>query len=211
MAKAIEFHPKHSFLPATGHRARELGELLYFTGKRCTKGHLSPRYASSANCVECIGESRGKVIKNYRGKSSIRSPENQERAEKAFADGFVVYKSIKPCPKGHFERSVTTNNCVECSNAQNRKRKESLRWARIKKEYGIGKSEVEAMLHSQKFQCAICNDDISSAYHIDHCHSKGHVRGLLCSRCNQAIGLFRESLTFMERAAIYLRESNAAS
>ena len=205
MAKKLEFHHKFSKLPATAARARELGEVLYFTGKRCTKGHLSPRYASSANCAQCIASKRGQVEINHKGKSSKRSEENQALAVAAFNAGHLAYDSIDPCPSGHYKRFVSSNNCVDCSKSAMQSRSESAKWARIFKLYGLSKHDIEVMLHEQNYQCFICGDCIASGHHIDHCHTTGKVRKLLCSRCNQAIGLLRENSTFFDKAAKYIK------
>lgn len=196
-------------LPATKYRAVELGEHFYFTGKKCKRGHLSVRYASSSNCKSCIEEKRDKVFQNFRGRSSKRSAENQKLAEAAFLNGRTTYESINKCPKGHNVRFVTTNNCVPCSNEQTKKRKNAAKWARIKKIYRMTQDDVVKMLNKQKSLCAICKDSINEFYHIDHCHISGIVRGLLCSKCNQGIGLFREKLEIFENAIKYLRGQNA--
>jgi len=46
---------------------------------------------------------------------------------------------------------------------------------------------------------------------IDHCHSTKKVRGLLCNKCNQAIGLFGENEEKLNSAINYLRAQNATS
>ena len=206
MSNKLEFHPQFSRLPATASRARELGEILYFTGKRCTKGHLSPRYASSANCAQCIADSRGHVEINHRGKSSKRSEENQARALAAFESGHLEYEATDPCPSGHYKRFVTSNNCIECAKLAMQVRAKNARWSRIFKTYGLSKDDVELMLQHQKNECAICGDDISSGYHIDHCHTTGKVRKLLCQKCNQAIGLLRENAELFDKASKYIKD-----
>jgi hypothetical protein len=40
--------------------------------------------------------------------------------------------------------------------------------------------------------------------HIDHDHKTGLVRGLLCKHCNQGLGHFRDSTTFLHNAVGYL-------
>jgi len=199
MAKKHEFHPELSKLPATGQRARELGEKMYFTGKRCAKGHLSARYASSGNCSECIANARGKASINSSGKSTKRSVTNHAKALNALENGYLEYVPDSPCPKGHYRRYITTNNCIDCDVESRAKRSEKARWARIKKEYGLSEIEVKKMLNEQKNKCIICSFDIEASYHIDHCHKTNKVRGLLCQKCNQAIGLLKEneSLFFM--------------
>lgn len=211
MAKKHEFHSEFSKIPATGQRARDLGELLYFTGKRCTKGHLSTRYASSGNCVECIANARGKASINSSGKSSKRSAVNHESALQAIANGALEYLSDSPCPNGHYRRYVTSNNCIDCDVASRAKRSINAKWSRVKKEYGLSELDVTQMLNKQNCQCVICKINIILGYHIDHCHSTGKVRGLLCNKCNQAIGLFGENEEKLNSAINYLRAQNATS
>lgn len=41
---------------------------------------------------------------------------------------------------------------------------------------------------------------------VDHCHENGHVRGLLCSSCNTAIGLLRDDPAILRSAIAYLEK-----
>ena len=211
MAKKHEFHPEFSKLAATGLRARELGQTLYFTGKRCLKEHLSPRYASSGNCVECIANARGKASINLKGRSSKRSAVNHVAALAAIAEGSLEYLSDTACPYGHYRRYVTTNNCIDCNVESQAKRAKKARWARIKKEYGLSELDVAQMLNKQNCQCVICGINIQTCYHVDHCHLTKKVRGLLCQKCNQAIGLLKENEALFFRAAEYIKEHNATA
>lgn len=61
---------------------------------------------------------------------------------------------------------------------------------------------------SQGSVCAICCKPIEAlakTTHLDHDHATGKVRGVLCHRCNRAIGFFNESPELLERAADYIR------
>lgn len=207
MANKTEHHSEFSKYPATGYRARELGITHYFTGKKCSKGHLHLRYASSGNCVMCIEEKRGTVELNFRGKSNKRSQENQKLAEQAFNNGFTTYIPTSKCKHGHKERYIGGNNCVQCNAIQALKRKDHAKWLRIKKVYGITKDNFYKMLSYQCHKCSICSIElIDKNTHIDHCHISGKVRSLLCSRCNQAIGLFDESIDRFSSAIKYLKK-----
>lgn len=198
--------------PESQMRAKATGFKFYYTGKPCKKGHLSLKYTSSANCIKCIEESRGKAIINKRGRSSIRNPEDQALAENSLEKGFTTYNSLTECPKGHIERYVTTNNCVQCSDDQNKKRKHTLKWWRVKKLYGVTEKQFFKMIQEQEHKCSICEDKITEIKsHIDHCHSTGKVRSLLCSKCNQGIGLFNEDQERMASAINYLRRHSSAS
>lgn len=67
------------------------------------------------------------------------------------------------------------------------------------------------MLLTHNHQCAICGykqPDHASRHdklYVDHNHSNGKVRGLLCMNCNSALGHFKESLTILENAVNYLK------
>lgn len=210
MAKQYEKHPDFSKYPHSAIQARSLGEMYFYTGKRCSKGHLSLKYASSGNCVKCIEQRRGTVEINVSGKSTKRSAENQRRAEDAFSKGLTTYEPETPCKHGHSERYVGTNNCVKCNLEASNKRKEHAKWLRVKKEYGITKDDFFLMKKSQHSKCSICSTDLNEKNtHIDHCHKTGKVRSLLCSRCNQAIGLLDEDLQKIQKAADYIRSHDA--
>lgn len=83
----------------------------------------------------------------------------------------------------------------------------------VKREYdwkaqGIDLTHTEYlhMLDQQQHQCAVCNDACSTGKDlaVDHNHTTGKVRGLLCARCNRALGGFRDNLWLLSRAIEYL-------
>lgn len=102
----------------------------------------------------------------------------------------------------------------------------SRRWARLNSEkyndvkrqsrYGITPVVYRSILERQEFRCAICRRhraDTEKAFHVDHDHGccagerscGGCVRGLLCNRCNRALGWFSDSVELLEAALVYLR------
>jgi hypothetical protein len=64
--------------------------------------------------------------------------------------------------------------------------------------------EYEFLVAVQGGVCAICGQAEKRGLHIDHDHSSGLVRGLLCGRCNKAIGLLDENPARFESAKSYL-------
>lgn len=77
---------------------------------------------------------------------------------------------------------------------------------RLKKKYGVSLEDYELMLASQGGVCAICAEAPGKGVlHVDHCHTTGRVRGLLCHKCNKALGLFADSPERLHSAATYLR------
>lgn len=76
----------------------------------------------------------------------------------------------------------------------------------LKRLYGISVEEYNSMLEGQKFVCMICSEPCKTrkSLCVDHDHATGIVRGLLCNRCNRAIGMFKDDPELLRRAADYL-------
>ena len=60
------------------------------------------------------------------------------------------------------------------------------------------------MLDDQGGKCAICETQCATERElaVDHCHKTGKIRGLLCMRCNTALGAFKDDPLLLERAYI---------
>jgi hypothetical protein len=61
------------------------------------------------------------------------------------------------------------------------------------------------MLLAQAGLCAVCGEQ--PAAHVDHCHQKGHVRGILCFNCNGGLGQFRDRVDILQKAIDYLERT----
>jgi len=70
--------------------------------------------------------------------------------------------------------------------------------------YGISTKELNKIYKKQEYKCAICYTE--SKLVVDHCHSNGHVRGLLCSNCNTALGLLKDNPITLQVAIVYLED-----
>ncbi len=72
------------------------------------------------------------------------------------------------------------------------------------KNFGITENDYTSMLESQNGQCAICDGPPDGRWKrlaVDHCHTSGEVRGLLCMVCNTMLGRFE---TRQDRILQYL-------
>jgi hypothetical protein len=76
----------------------------------------------------------------------------------------------------------------------------------LKRTYGLTVEQYRAMLETQGGVCAICKQPRpeNRTLHVDHDHGTGEIRGLLCFRCNNALGDFEEQYQLFQRAANYL-------
>lgn len=76
--------------------------------------------------------------------------------------------------------------------------------------YGITVEDYDKMFKAQRGRCAICRttevgQTTKKNFCVDHDHKTGKVRGLLCFRCNRALGLFYDKAHVVAKAAEYLR------
>ena len=75
----------------------------------------------------------------------------------------------------------------------------------MKRKYGITYEDFLEMRDKQGGVCAICGGDNGDKHlAIDHCHTTGKIRGLLCNNCNTAIGMLQDDPTLLNKAVEYL-------
>jgi len=83
----------------------------------------------------------------------------------------------------------------------------------LKKKYRLSLAEYDNMLERQNGVCGICGKKetvISNKkggvdrLRVDHCHKTGEIRGLLCSNCNFGIGHFKDDVSLLRNAILYL-------
>lgn len=78
--------------------------------------------------------------------------------------------------------------------------------------YGLTLEAFSAMLAGQNGRCAICETDTpdGQGWCVDHDHDSGKVRNILCHSCNAGIGLLKDDLALVLKAAEYLRRHNGS-
>lgn len=155
--------------------------------------------------------------------------------ETALANGDKFYEG-KPCKKcKSTTKYVSTMSCEACTRSQGHKRYyediEATRAkqrqysatrrrekpllalnAELKYKFGITLDDYNAMLEKQNGGCAICSGtNKTKKLAVDHDHTTGKVRALLCDKCNRGIGLFDENQDRLYKVIEYLREHNATN
>lgn len=89
-------------------------------------------------------------------------------------------------------------------------------WQHIKKTYNITEEEYMSLLVEQNNSCKICGHNGSNSVKsewlfVDHCHETGKVRGLLCNKCNLALGAFNDDTDRLKAAIVYLEQYQSQS
>lgn len=72
--------------------------------------------------------------------------------------------------------------------------------------YGLTLEQFIALSEGQGHVCAICGERCSKfpRLSVDHRHSDGAIRGLLCDACNIGLGHFRDNPESLRAAIEYL-------
>lgn len=148
------------------------------------------------------------------------------RCKQTLPKDIFVYGKCRPCnnitakEKYHFRMSNDpVYKEIKRLQAQKDREKNPRSYERRKKEwlkynYNMTPEDYDKLLSSQNGVCAICQKICKSGkgLAIDHNHSccpSGKscgkcIRGLLCSNCNRALGMFQESIDILNRAIRYL-------
>lgn len=103
------------------------------------------------------------------------------------------------------------NVCKKCMNIYDYKIDKNFK---LKKAYGITLDQYNEMLSKQDGKCMICLVNNNGYYRkkprafaVDHCHTTGKIRGLLCSDCNTGIGLLKDNIDLLNNAIKYLNKN----
>lgn len=123
---------------------------------------------------------------------------------------------------------VLSQPCIECKKprmrqhySENRERLSARsleRWHELSEDekqmvtllrkYGISLGDYDQMYEQQSGQCAICETEKAPRGRdrlvVDHCHTTGKVRGLLCHKCNRGIGFLNDDPSIVSMAVDYL-------
>ena len=100
--------------------------------------------------------------------------------------------------------------CSECKAAIAKYARESgtRHKSQLKALYGITPEQWDELFESQEGRCASCGDvppeDAKRRFHVDHDHSSGAVRGILCHSCNVALGHLKEEQSRIQALSEYL-------
>lgn len=118
-------------------------------------------------------------------------------------------------PKEEFVKKANSPRfyswCRDCFNQHGRDLKQrnpeaykkKVRKNTLKRRYNLTEEEYQNLLDSQNGTCAICKE-IPVRFVIDHDHSSGKVRGLLCDNCNLSVGWYENNSNRISQIIEYL-------
>lgn len=168
--------------------------------KHLTEFYYDARYkGADIHCKEC----RKQKVRSYRVANLERIREQAKKRNAA-----------NPEParqRAHQWHIKNRDRHLEYMRKRREEKPDHVRSIRLKAAFGITYEEYQTILASQNYCCAICGktpQENRKRLAVDHCHTTKQVRGLLCSPCNQAIGLFKENTNNLYSAIAYLHHHN---
>lgn len=82
----------------------------------------------------------------------------------------------------------------------------------LQKRYNLTIEDYNKMLKKQNGKCAMCKisqDEISRKFDVDHCHTTGKVRALLCLNCNRGLGLLKDNIEVLKAGIKLLKRARS--
>jgi hypothetical protein len=107
------------------------------------------------------------------------------------------------------DKEKQSNRCAEWGKRNKNKRDRYQRKAILKKLYGISPQQYLDRFETQNGCCAICGihqDSLKTKLNVDHDHKTKEVRGLLCVKCNFALGYLNENIEIVYNLLNYLNK-----
>lgn len=129
----------------------------------------------------------------------------------------LITKHLTEFTNGKNYKDGKSYYCKSCNVILSKNRYSSVnnKHNKLTKIYGISLHQYNMLLTKQNNVCAICKKDeakIDKRTHqprklsVDHDHTNGKIRGLLCSLCNMAIGMMKDDFNIIVSAAEYIQE-----
>lgn len=135
-------------------------------------------------------------------------------------------KSIEDFRYSNKERGYRVSYCKSCQNKNTEKRRgyKGNRERNLRTKFKIDSSDYLKLLELQEYKCKICGITLEEykeaqkstkinnvgqlrEFSIDHCHTTGKIRGLLCNSCNTGLGCFKDSSELLQKAIEYLNST----
>ncbi len=156
-------------------------------------------------CTSIVAKNKRKPITEARliAKAKFRSVEGYRTCTKCNIEQPITEFRRCGSPK-----NMRRSDCKTCTDRLNKPYK---RKKHLKEKYNLSLEDYETMVLNQNNLCAICGNPephIGASLAVDHNHTTGKVRQLLCSHCNLLLGHAKDSIDILKAAIQYLITHN---
>jgi len=118
----------------------------------------------------------------------------------------LQFKGLFLFPKNNTYKTGHASICKDCQNLKARVYRKQNPEIKLAQKYKTTKDKIIELYNIGS--CFICGlDKDRRNLCIDHCHTTGKIRGLLCDSCNVGLGRFKDNTNLLEKAIKYLNDS----
>jgi len=149
-------------------------------------------------CKECVNKSNSNYRLKHKDYHKNYYKENKDKVKKQ-AKGYYLKNKERLNERCRKDYQKNKERYIERSKVARRKRL-----------FGLTPDDYNNMFDKQQGCCAICGihqSELKTALAIDHCHVTGQVRGLLCGKCNRALGLANDDIGILLTMVDYLNKN----
>lgn len=181
--------------------------------KRLSDFYTNASRAGGLNswCTECARNLYRIPIEKSPQKQAILAAQNLLKQDKKMCKKCGKVKQTCDFYANRAAQDGLNYSCIICTKNDYQKYILMRKKGDLRRKYGMTYEDFIGMKIKQNGGCAICGDVESgnNLLVVDHVHSTGIVRGLLCSRCNQGLGLLRENSNILLAAMRYIDKSRS--
>lgn len=126
---------------------------------------------------------------------------------KPLLEGYYRSRPDPTLPSSYsYECKVCARHRVKITSDPDKRKDQHLR-----RKYNISLNDYTLMLEQQNYKCWVCDAEHgqtrTQALNVDHDHTTGEVRGLLCNRCNFVLGEVKDNTRTLEKLILYLEHN----
>ena len=136
-------------------------------------------------------DNKENVLKQKREHYAKNKKKYSKRAKKYRANNSEKIKKVKKCYTATHKKETKNLNLKRC--------------------YGITIEQYDQMFNVQEGKCKVCGKDqseLKQPLSVDHNHTTGKVRGLLCPNCNTILGHAKDDTDILQKVINYLKEND---
>lgn len=162
-------------------------------GKEYYEEHLEPK--EIRNCLDCGIDISLRTLRSVR--CEVCQEKYVKKSQKEYRE--KIQKKIKK----YLEK------CQKIKAKNSKKSNPTARNKALKRTYAMTLDDYDRMLSDQEGKCAICRVPqlTPRCFYVDHDHKTGKVRGLLCPKCNHALGCLEYINKYIDQIGNYLEKN----
>lgn len=163
-------------------------------------------------CLKCGGIRRSKPAKGKTVGRCLDCRDLYNKNRRKIPAVQAYFKAYEKTPK--YKKTKKLSDAKPAAKERQRKiretpeKKEYMRNLHLVKNYGMTAADYDRMLAEQDGHCKLCPRTTAGPnlkrLHVDHCHSTGRVRGLLCNKCNIMLGMAEDNVDRLRAAILYI-------